>query len=119
MATKAEVQQRVGEDLGIVPVGQSLEAQDEARIEAAYLESYEQLKEKGLASWAYAGSVPTKLVPYFCLLVEERLLVSYSVPESRFLRIKTSAGENGALAIMKLAELILPEFESVDDVQDY
>lgn len=119
MATKAEVQQRVGEDLGVVPVGQSLEAQDEARIAAAYQEAYEQLKEKGLASWAYTGSVPVKLVPYFCLLIEEKLLVSYSVPESRFLRIKTSAGENGGIALGKLAEYTVQEYEPIDEPQDY
>jgi len=119
MATKAEILQRVGEDLGIVPVGQSLESQDDARIDVAYSEAYARVKESGLASWAFSGEVPDTIVPYFCLLIEEKLLISYSVPESRALRIKTSAGDDGDLAMLKLSELVIQEYTSTDDVQDF
>lgn len=119
MATKAEVRQRIGEDLGSVSMGQDLEAQDQARIDDAIEEAYERLKEKGLASWAFSGEVPTRIVPYFCLLIEEKLLISFSVPESRSVRIKQTAGEDGMLALAKIAEMAIQEYDSTDGVQDF
>jgi hypothetical protein len=119
MATKAEVRQRVGEDLGLVPIGQDLESQDQARIDATYDEMYARLKEKGLAAWASDGEVPDRIVPYFCLLMEEKLLTSYSVPENRNIRIRTDAGEDGEKALLKLSQLTIQEYESIDDNTDF
>lgn len=119
MATRAEVLQQIGEDLGLVPIGQSLESQDENRIGVAYDQAYERVKEKGLASWAAAGDVPNQIVPYFCLLIEEKLLISYSVPESRYLRIQTAAGEDGMNALQKIAALAIEEYESTENNQDF
>lgn len=119
MATKEEVRQRVGEDLGLVPIGQALESQDDARIEATYNEMYARVKEKGLASWTAAGDVPDRVMPYFCLLIEEKLLTSYSVPESRNIRIKNDAGEDGEKAMLALAEMTIQEYESTDEPQDF
>jgi hypothetical protein len=117
--TTAEVRQRVGEDLGLVPVGQNLEAQDVTRIDAAYLEQYERIKEKGLAAWPSTGPIQDKFVPSLCLLIASRLLVSYSVPESRYVRISNEAGPDGKLALANLAELVTPEFESHSEPADY
>lgn len=119
MATKAEVRQRVGEDLGLVAVGQNLEAQDQNRIDATYTEMYERAKEKGLAAWPSAGPVPDKCAPSFCLLMASRLLTSYSVPESRYIRISTEAGIDGELAFQKLGAVVAPEYESHNDPADY
>lgn len=119
MAAKEEIVQRVGEDLALVPIGQDLENQDKARIEATYEEIYERLKTKGLATWASTADVPTELVPSFCLMMEEKLLTSYSVPDTRFQRIKNDAGPNGDIAELNFAELITPEYESIDDVTDF
>lgn len=119
MATKAEVRQRVGEDLGIVPIGQDLEAQDRLRIDAAFTEMYERLKARNIATFASAGPVPSHLVPSFCLLIESHLLVSYSVPESRYVRISTDAGPDGSLALNTLAGLAFPSYESDNEEADY
>lgn len=119
MATPAQVRQRVGEDLGLVPVGQDLESQDQARIDATYTEVYEYLKEKGLASWASTGDVPDRVVPYLALLMEVKLLVSYSVPDTRYVRITTDAGPNGMLALQKLAEMTVQEYDATDNEMDF
>lgn len=119
MATKAEARQRVGEDLGLVPVGQDLEAQDQTRIDTTYAEVYDLLKEKGLAAWPSAGPIPAKFVPSLCLLMESRLLISYSVPESRYLRITTEAGVEGKLALQNLAAMVVQDYESHTDPADY
>jgi hypothetical protein len=115
MATKAEIRQRVGEDLGLVPVGQTLDNQHQIRIDATFDEVYNRLKEKGLATWASTAEVPVEVVPYYILMMLEKLLTSYSVPESRYLRIKTDAGVDGNLALGNVSELLTPEYESTDE----
>lgn len=117
--TPEEVRQQVGEDLGLVPIGQSLESQDQARIDAAYDQVYDRLKEKGLAAWAPTGNIPDRYVPYLCLLIEQKLLISYSIPESRYVRISTEAGADGGEAMKQIASLVVQEYESTDSVADY
>ena len=119
MATVAEVRQRVGEDLGLVPIGQDLESQDQLRIDATYTEQYARLKDRGLALWPESGPVPDKLAESFCLLMEVKLLVSYSVPESRYLRITTQAGPDGQLALAAIAGEAVEEYESHDEPTDF
>lgn len=119
MATKAKVRQRVGEDLGLVPIGQSLESQDQNRIDTTFDEVYNRLKEKGLATWALSAEVPSQVVPYYVLMMLEKLVTSYSVPESRFLRIKNDAGEDGNKAMNNISELTTPEYESTDEVTGF
>lgn len=77
MATEAEVRDRAANDLGMLRLGQSLQNQDKVRIETAYDEVYEQLKEEGLATWASDGSIPTKLVPHVAILIAHNCLNTY------------------------------------------
>lgn len=119
MATKAEIRQRVGEELAIVPVGQALESQDQARIDATYDETYERLKHKGLATWASDAEVPTELVPYVCAMMQEKLTTAYSVPETRLVRIKSEAGPNGEAALANISELVVPEYEDTQPATDF
>jgi len=119
MSTQAEVRQQIGEDLGLVPIGQILEAQDQSKIDKAISAGYKRLKSKGYASWASTGDIPDEVVPYFCLLVEQALLVSYSVPDSRYVRITTAAGPDGSIAIGKIADMVTQDYESTNSYQDY
>lgn len=112
MATKAEIRQIVAEDLLIVPIGQTIESQDQTRIDDTFDAVYERLKIKGLATWASTAEVPTELVPFFALMMEEKLLIPYSVPDARYQRIKLEAGPNGETAMANLAELVVPEYQS-------
>ena len=114
MATKEAIRQRVGEDLGRVPIGQDLEYQDQVRIDTTFDEVYARLEEKGLATWAQTAEVPDKLVPYYVLMMEVSLLTSFSVPETRSMRIKLDAGQDGDLAEKKLAKLAISSYESVE-----
>lgn len=119
MATKQEIRQMVGEDLSIVPIGQDLEAQDQAKIDTVYDQVYLRLKRKGLASWASTDEVPDELVPYFSLMIKEKLLTAYSVPDTRYNRIMLEAGPDGTTAMLKLAELSTPEYESTDTESNF
>lgn len=117
--TKEELIQRVGEDLSLVPIGQDLENQDVLRIEATYNEVYQRIKSKDLATWAFSDDIPDAAVPYVALMMEEKLLTTYSVPDNRYQRIKTDAGPNGDLALNDLAEATSPDYESIDDETDF
>lgn len=119
MATKEELIQRVGEDLSLVPIGQELEQHDVLRIEATYRETYQRIQAEGYDTWAYADEIPDRAVPYVALMMEEKLLTSYSVPDLRYQRIKADAGPNGDLAMIDLAEVVVVEEDSVDDAKDY
>lgn len=115
MATTTEqVRQQVGEELGLVPVGQTLESQDQSRIDNTYAQAYAYLKEKGIVGWAAAGDIPDKYIPYLTLLMESMLLIAYSVPEARFNRITLAAGPNGDNAVAKIAMLTVQEYSSND-----
>jgi hypothetical protein len=117
--TIAQLVQRVGEDLSLVPIGQDLESQDAARIEATYNEVYQRILKAGYATWSSIADIPTAAVPYVALMVEEKLLTTYSVPESRYIRIKQDAGPDGDIALANLASATLNDYESVDDEVDF
>lgn len=119
MATKQAIIQRVGEELALVPVGQDLEAQDQARIEIAFDEVYARLKNKGFATWASTSEVPEDVVQYYALMMAEKLLTVYSVPDTRYQRIKADAGPDGKTAELMLADLTTPEYESIEEAKDY
>ena len=119
MASKAEIRQRVGEELGLVPIQQALEAQDQARIDATFNETYEFLKEKGMAGWPAAGPVPDKVVPYLALYMEFMLLTGYSVPDTRAQRIITAAGPGGQTALVMIGKMVTQEYDDTEEVHDF
>lgn len=119
MATRQELRQQIGEDLGIVPVGQDLESQDVLRIDNAINQAYAVLKSRNIAGFALDGAIPDEMMMYLALYIESQLLISYSVPESRYLRITQLAGLDGELALIALAGVTVNEYESTDDAVDY
>ena len=114
-STKNEVRDLVAGDLGILPLGQSLEAQDSARILKAIDHIYADLKVEGLATWASTGSVPDEVTPYYTTLIAESLLLTYSVSPER--ANKLIAGASGAKR--NIRALVKPEYLSGDNTKDY
>lgn len=119
MTSKAQTIQNVAEDLGLTPIGQAAEAQDVMRIGTAFDRCYAILKQKGMAVWAAADDVPDQIAQPFELMISESLLISYSVPESRFARIKASAGDGGSTALRMIAKAGLPSYVSTTEPSDY
>lgn len=119
VTTRAQIIQNVAEDLGLIPIGQAAEAQDVIRIGAAFDRCYAILESKGLATWASANDVPDKISQAFESMIAERLLVSYSVPESRFARIKATAGDSGMLAVATLAKAAIARYVTTTEPTDY
>ena len=119
MATKAEIRNRAANELGVLRLGQSLQSQDVTRIESAYDELYEELKEDGLATWPSTGSVPSKLVNYVAFLVALRCSTTYGISENRQARIEKVTGVDGQKALREIRKFITPKYTSRENARDY
>ncbi len=114
--TKSEIRDRTASDyLGILTLGQALQDQDKERIEEAYDEVYEYLKEKKLATWASTASVPTNLVPHVVVMVADNCHQTYGVSPERLSRIQ----RDFVRAEPKIRDLVLPEYISQEEPKDY
>lgn len=101
--------------LGLLRFGQDLQNQDQVRIEAAFDEVYDDLKDEGLAIWASTAAVPTELVPHMAALVAMNCTEDYGVSDSRYQRIAAKAG----VAKREIRRLVTPAFESLEEPADY
>ncbi len=115
MASKQAIRDRAASDLGRLRLGQQLQYQDQVRIESAYDEVYEDLKDEGLAIWASTADAPTRLVPHLVALVAENCLDTYGVPNDRYQRIKLAAQQ----AKPEIRRLVIPRHESLEAPTDY
>jgi hypothetical protein len=115
MATKATIRDRAANELGLLPVGQTLASQHQTRIETAYDEVYAQLKVDGLNTWASDGSCADELTPHVVALVAFSCLNTYPVSPERYQRITFTASQ----AIPRIKALVTPEYESIDEPTDY
>jgi len=115
MATRAEIRDRAANDLGMLRLGQSLQAQDNTRILAAYDEVFAMLKKEGYANWTSTGAVPAEFVPYVATLVADNCLSTYGVSNDRYVRIKNAATE----ALLKIKLLVAHDYSSQDEGVDY
>ena len=115
MASKADFRDRAANMLGILPFGQSLDHQDKTRIESAYDEVYDDLKDEGLAIWATAGSAPDRLTPHVAALMAANCADDYGVSPARYQRIMGKA----AIAKREIRALTIPTYESVRDPVDF
>lgn len=119
MATKSELRDRAAQDLGKLRLNGTLQDQDKTRIEAAYDEVYDELKDKGLATWVSDGDVPSRLVPYVSGLMALNCLLTYSVSQERQAAIYRVVGVDGNLGRLKIRELTTPKYVSDDSPEDF
>jgi len=117
--TKAEIRDRAATELGRLRLGQSLQHQDKVRIEDAYSEVYEDLKDEGLNIWPSDGNVPDSLVPYVSGLMALNCANTYGVSNERFQRIVAVTGVDGERAKREIRRLVNPQHESLEDPSDY
>lgn len=113
--TKAQIRDRVGQAIGLVQVGQTMEDQDKTRIEQAYNEVYEELKEQSLNFWSLTGAIPDRFVPYVIALIVQNVNVDYSIPTERFARIAPTI----QIAKLKISELGNQKYISINDPTPY
>lgn len=119
MATLAETKQDALEMLGVVEIGQSAESQHDTRINTAYNEVYEDLKEEGLATWAVAGTIPNKIKPHLVAMMAKHASISIPVSDARLQRIILMTGQNNDVAKRNIRSLVIPKYESLSEPDDY
>lgn len=119
MTTKAEAVQLTAELMKLVPVGQALQSQDDARIQNAYDWVYSTLENKGLAMWASDGSMPTEVTPYFTSFMAFYALNYFGVSQETYQKIILLSGADGANSIRELSSLLRPAIVSADNPTDY
>lgn len=115
MATVTEVINRTAGELGILRLNQSLQAQDNTRINTAYDEVYADLKTEGLATWASAGTIPDEVVRHVAALMADNCVNNYGVSDKRYDRIK----KDSAVAKREIRKLISPVYVSTTDPADF
>jgi hypothetical protein len=115
MALKAAIRNYAANELGLLPVGQTLASHHATRIDFGYDVIYAQLKALGLNIWASDGECPDAIVPFVVSLVANNCLDTYPVSPERYQRIKNSA----ATAEANIKLFVTPEYESIDEPTDY
>jgi hypothetical protein len=113
--TKAQIRDRVAQEIGILQIGQSLENTDQVRIEQGYDEVYADLKRDNLNFWSATGEVPNQFVPYVVALVAMNVSGTYSIPNERYARISPMAD----MARARIASLGSQPYKSTKEPVDY
>lgn len=111
--TLAELKKRVGNLLGILEVGATLNSQDDTRIGAAYTETYEQLKTEGLNVWG--STIPNKVANHMVAICALNCVDDYGVSNDRYQRIVAKAN----IALREIRKHATPEYQPLDDPEDF
>lgn len=119
MTTRAESVQLAAEFMRVVPVGQALRSEHDARLKNAYDWVYNRLENLGLAGWASTGSMPTEITPYFVGLMALNASNYFGVSADIYQKILLVAGANGVNGEKEIRLLIKPSYESIDQPTDY
>ena len=115
MATKAEVALRTAQMLQRVRLGQAIDNTLETRINSAYTEVYNDLKDDQLVTWAVAGTIPDKIVPWLVALIAFNCTDSVHVSDAVFARILAKRN----IAKREIRRLVTPKYETIDEAEDY
>ncbi len=119
MATKAEAQQRAAEMMKIVPVGQAVDANIDARLGEAYDEVYARLQLEGLAIWLSTEAMPDEVVPYFVALMAENKMGQIPVSEKTAAEILRRTGPDGEVAMGMIRKFLNTSYEDNEPITDY
>lgn len=120
MATKAEVKTQTLENLGIIGVGRTAASQHDTRMDTAYTQVYNDLKSEGLATWAEAGtSIPDEVAPFLAGLMALNAHLPYGISQMRLNRLYADFGQNGILAKREIRRLTTPDYESLEEPDDF
>lgn len=116
MKTKSEIRDKVGEMLGVIGRGDTLEAGAATDIEDVYDQVYAELKHEGYATWASTASVPAEFVPHMVAKVAYTCIGNpFSVSEKR----KAIVAEKVVLADRMIPYFATPRYEPHKEPTDY
>ena len=81
--TLSDFYRRVAQKLGVLPVGQTLSADDQDVIRESYVGLMEELLEHGLAWWNTDEDVPDKYAEPLIGMVAAAVVDEFTIPEPR------------------------------------
>ncbi len=119
MASKAEAQQLTGELLRIIPIGQAMQSQDEARMGEAYDEVHAELENIGLPVWEKTEEMPDEITPHFIHLMAFNKLNLYPASDTLRLFIQQTVGPEGNTSKDQIKALMREAYCNVDEPTDY
>jgi len=117
--TKTEAKQRAAELLKIVPIGQSMESQDDTRMGEAYDEIYAKLQINGTAIWASSGSMPDEVVDDFVHLMADNKINLYPVSDNLYAKIKSRVGKDGIDSLNNIRRQLGDVYEDLSPPTDF
>lgn len=119
MASKAEAQQMCGELLKLVPIGQALQSQHDAKMSEAYDEVYAELEVMNLPVWATTAEMPDEITPHFVNLMAYNKIDVYPVSQTLYQRILFKVGDGGEKAKEAIRALMNSAYCNIDEATDY
>lgn len=91
MATQADVRNKAAKRLGILGIGQVLQADIAEDIDEAYDEIFQELQTLGLTTWATDDDIPEQFVVPVVAMVAASRATEYGLSESQYVRIMSEA----------------------------
>lgn len=119
MATKSDVRNTAAGMLGRRRLGQAITNDLVVRLDQAYNYVYAELKDEGLNTWASDGTIPDKVAPLISALMALDATNDVGVSDKRLQRIVIKTGTDGEKAIEKIRRKLTPDWESLDDPEDF
>lgn len=106
--TLAELRNRTLEDMGVIEIGGIPDDRYKTRVDQAYNEVYDDLKDQSLNFWSNIGEIPNRFVPYVSALIIENLKVGIPISQERYARVFPTIQK----AKFKISELGSQKYET-------
>lgn len=115
MATREQIKWRALNKLGAIANGQTMTADQDADMDAAYVEVYNALLDTDAVAWDISDDVPDSVANEVAILVAMQRSENYSISNERFQRLVAQA----AAADGTIRHRLQPTYQSPDCVSDY
>ena len=113
MATVTQVLQKAAAKLGFKQ-GEDLAPALNEDLQAAYDESYEELEELDLVTWAQTGTVPNKVSDYLADIIAWKRGDVYATPE-----IMQNVSARYVIAERNIKRMLTPRYRSTSEKEDF
>lgn len=115
MATKEQIKRRALSKLGVIAVSQTMTADQDADMEAAYLEVYGKLFDTDGVAWDFEEDVPDSVSNHVVVLVALQRVDNYSISDERLQRLAAQ----GSVADSNIRHTLWPTYQSSQRVSDF
>lgn len=117
MTTLAIVRNTAAGLLGKHRLGQAINSGLKTRLDLSYDFVYADLKDRRIVTWAKAANttIPDEVAPHVAALMAFEATSEIGVSRDRMQRIR----EKEALAVPAIARISKPDYESIDEPQDF